>query len=208
LKAAGIELLETLVALDEAQLRAVPELSEDDVGDLRSLIDENVEIVDDESAADDAGAEFDSVQEEAAEEPVEESGGDAVAAEVADAADPAGVAEVADAAGGAVIEEPAAEPEVAAASEAGGELPAGGEDDQDPYSVVLASELPGMPDGISAALRSAGLDDVAELVSMDAEQLGQIEGLSGDDVGTLLRVIEENVEVVEEEADATDEGAE
>ena len=194
LKAAGIELLETLVSLNEAQLRAVPELSEDDVGDLRSLIDENVEIVDDEPASGDAGAEFDSVQQEASEEP-EDSGGDAAgAAPAVDGADRPGIAES------------ATEPVVAAASEAVGE-PSGDQDD-DPYSVVLASELPGMPDEISAALRSAGLDDVAELVSMDPEQLGQIEGLSGDDVATLLRVIEENVEVVEEEGDATGEGTE
>ena len=45
LKAAGVELLETLVALDEEQLRAVPELTEQDVGELRKLIEENVEIV-------------------------------------------------------------------------------------------------------------------------------------------------------------------
>ena len=196
LKAAGIELLETLVALDEAQLRAVPELSEDDVGDLRSLIEENVEIVDDEPASDDAGAEFDSVRPEASEEPAEEhAGAAAAAAPVADVAEPP------------VSAEPATEPVVTAASDAADE-PSGDGEDQDSYSVVLASELPGMPDEISAALRSAALDDVAELVSMDAEQLGQIEGLSGDDVGTLLRVIEENVEVVEEEGGATDEGAE
>ena len=58
-----------------------------------------------------------------------------------------------------------------------------------------------MPDGISSALRAAGLDDVAELVSMSEQQLGQIEGLTTDDVATLLRLIEENVEVVEEEED-------
>jgi N utilization substance protein A len=51
LKASGVELLETLVAMDEEQLRAVPELSEQDVGGLRKLIEENVEIVEEETTA-------------------------------------------------------------------------------------------------------------------------------------------------------------
>ena len=54
-------------------------------------------------------------------------------------------------------------------------------------------------------MRTAELDDVAELVSMSEQQLGQIEGMTGDDVGTLLRIIEENVEVVEEDDDSTGE---
>ena len=40
---------------------------------------------------------------------------------------------------------------------------------------------------------------------MSEQQLGQMEGLTVDDVVTLLRVIEENVEVVEEEGDPTGE---
>ena len=40
---------------------------------------------------------------------------------------------------------------------------------------------------------------MVELVSMNREQLGEVEGLLPGDVTTLLRVIEENVEVVEEE---------
>ena len=45
LKQAGVELLETLVAMDQEQLQAVPALTEGDVADLRKLIEENVEIV-------------------------------------------------------------------------------------------------------------------------------------------------------------------
>ena len=165
LKASGVELLETLVAMDEEQLRAVPELSEQDVGELRKLIEENLEIVEEEPPTADVAADA---------EPAD--------AEPAPAAAPA----VEETAAHAVAEE--APPEGA---------------DEEP-EVVRASELPGLPEGIGAALMAAELDDVVELVSMSDEQIGAVEGLSDDDVKTLLRVIEENVEVVEEDDEDPD----
>ena len=184
LKAVGVELLEALVAMDVEQLRAVPELSEDDVGDLRKLIEENVEIVDEEPAPDEVSPEIGTAAPETSLEP----------ASVEDS--PTAVPE---ASGVAASDEVGADAEAAAPSEP----PSGATDDEDndAYRVVLASELPEMPDAISSALRASGLDDVAELVSMSEQQLGAIEGLTTDDVATLLRLIEENVEVVEEEED-------
>lgn len=171
LKSAGVELLETLVAMDEEQLRTVPELSEGDVGDLRKLIEENVEIVDEVAA-------------EEVEPAVSESGVSPADEQPAAREDAkAGTAEP----GGAGVESEMAPP--------------GEEDDDDAYRVVKASELPGMPKAIGAALRATGLDDVVELVSMSEEQLAQVAGFSGADVATLLRIIEENVEVVDEEGD-------
>ena len=187
LKAVGVELLETLVAMDEGQLRAVPELSEGDVGDLLKLIEENVEIVDEEPEQDDLGPDFGAEAAEPSVEPASAGAAEAAAAEPA-AAD-------------AVADERSAD---AAASESVKAAP-DGDDGEDAYQVVPASELPGMPDAISAALRAAELDDVAELVSMSEQQLGQIEGLAAADVVTLLRIIEENVEVVEEEGESTNE---
>lgn len=168
LKAAGVELLETLVAMDEEQLRAVPELSEQDVRELGKLIAENVEIVEEEPPAAPAEAEA------AAETP-----------------EPAAVEPAAEA--------PEAPEAPAAAAE---EEPAGAA--EEPDVVVRVSELPGLPAEIGAALLAAGLDDVVELVSMDKAQLGAVEGLSDDDVTTLLRIIEENVEVVEEDEESSD----
>ena len=166
LKASGVELLETLVAMDEEQLRGVPELSEQDVGELRKLIEENVEIVEEESgAAED--------QEEAEEE---------IALEQAPSGD----------------EAPAMMPETTVDSTAVAEE-AVPEDAEESEELVRASELPGLPEGIAAALVAASLDDVVELVSMSEQQLAAVEGLAPDDVTTLLQVIEENVEVVEEE---------
>ena len=166
LKGSGVELLETLVAMDEEQLRAVPELSEQDVGELRKLIEENVEIVEEETTA----AEDQPEAEEAAAPAEPPSAGDA----------------------------PAAAPEMTVDSTATAEEAATA-DTEAPEEMVRASELPGMPEGIAAALVAAGLDDVVELVSMSEQQLAAVEGLSPDDVTTLLQVIEENVEVVEEE---------
>ncbi len=167
LKASGVELLETLVAMDEEQLRAVPELSEQDVGELRKLIEENVEIVEEEAGA---------------AEDKEEEAGEAVALEPPPSVD----------------EAPAVTPERTVDSTSVAEE-AVAEDGAESEELVRASELPGLPEGIAAALVAAGLDDVVELVSMSEQQLAAVEGLAPDDVTTLLQVIEENVEVVEEE---------
>ena len=182
LKAVGVELLEALVAMDAEQLRAVPELSEDDVGDLRKLIEENVEIVDEEPAPDEVSPEIGTPAPETSLEPASASVEDSPTA-------------APEAGGVAASDEPGADAEAAAPSEP----PSAAANDA--YRVVLASELPEMPDGISSALRASGLDDVAELVSMSEQQLGEIKGLTTDDVATLLRLIEENVEVVEEGED-------
>ena len=190
LKASGVELLETLVAMDEAQLRAVRELSEADIGDLRKLIEENVEIVEEEPSA---GKPIDDEVVPAAEP----------AASVPAASEPAApdraapvraapVRAVVEEAAAAALDSSAVDP-ADAGEEVAQEVP------EEPEEVVLASELPGLPEGIAAALMAAGLDDVVELVSMSEAQLGAVEGLSGTDVVTLLRVIEENVEVVEED---------
>ena len=169
LKASGVELLETLVAMDEEQLRAVPELSEQDVGELRKLIEENVEIVEEETTA--------------AEDPVVEEAVAVAAPPIFDDA-PAAAADMTDDSIDLAEEAPEEAPEEVA---------------EEADEVVRASELPGLPEGIAAVLIAAGLDDVVELVSMSEQQLAAVEGLSPGDVTALLQVIEENVEVLEEE---------
>jgi N utilization substance protein A len=169
LKASGVELLETLVAMDEEQLRAVPELSEQDVGELRKLIEENVEIVEEETTA--------------AEDPVVEEAVAVAAPPIFDDA-PAAAPDMTDDSIDLAEEAPEEAPEEVA---------------EEADEVVRASELPGLPEGIAAVLIAAGLDDVVELVSMSEQQLAAVEGLSPGDVTALLQVIEENVEVLEEE---------
>ena len=175
---AGIELIETLVATDEEQLRGVEGLSDDDVVALRKLIDENVEIVEEEPADEELA------DDDLADEPVgeyQETDGEEIAA--ADEA-PVGVAPVAE--GEAVAE---------------GEQEAAEADDE----LVTASSLPGMPEATAAALISAGLDDVVEIISMSDEDLVAVEGLDQDAVTALRAVIDENVEVVEEDEEEGDE---
>jgi N utilization substance protein A len=190
LKASGVELLETLVAMDEAQLRAVRELSEADIGDLRKLIEENVEIVEEEPSA---GKPIDDEVVPAAEPAASvPAASEPAAPEPAAPVRAAPVRAVVEEAAAAALDSSAVDP-ADAGEEVAQEVP------EEPEEVVLASELPGLPEGIAAALMAAGLDDVVELVSMSEAQLGAVEGLSGTDVVTLLRVIEENVEVVEED---------
>jgi N utilization substance protein A len=190
LKASGVELLETLVAMDEAQLRAVRELSEADIGDLRKLIEENVEIVEEEPSA---GKPIDDEVVPAAEPAASvPAASEPAAPEPAAPVRAAPVRAVVEEAAAAALDSSAVDP-ADAGEQFAQEVP------EEPEEVVLASELPGLPEGIAAALMAAGLDDVVELVSMSEAQLGAVEGLSGTDVVTLLRVIEENVEVVEED---------
>ena len=180
---AGIELIETLVATDEEQLRGVEGLSDDDVVALRKLIDENVEIVEEEPADEELA------DDDLADEPVgeyQETDGEEIAAADEAPADevPVGVAPVAE--GEAVAE---------------GEQEAAEADDE----LVTASSLPGMPEATAAALISAGLDDVVEIISMSDEDLVAVEGLDQDAVTALRAVIDENVEVVEEDEEEGDE---
>ena len=178
---ANIELIETLIATDEDQLRAIEGLSDDDVIALRKLIDENVEIVEEELSdepLDDENAEdAEAYEEPGTEEPADADEVDAEEAEPAPAAEEVVAAVVTDA---EVEEEPEEE----------------GEEE-----VVTASSLPGLSEAIGTALIAAGIDDVVSVLSMSDEELTSVEGLDARAVSALRAVIEENVEIVEEEED-------
>jgi N utilization substance protein A len=66
------------------------------------------------------------------------------------------------------------------------------------------SELPGISERLVEALNDANLDRLEDLVSMTEESLVALEGITPDDASTIMKVIEENVEIVEE----TEEGGE
>ena len=175
LKQAGVELLETLVAMDQEQLHAVPALTDGDVADLRKLIEENIEIVEEPPPP---------ALEAAAELSEPETPDTAAELGLEGEARPADAARLdAGPATSAVELEPAATPAAPAPAE----------------EVLDVRDLPGLPESLANSLISAGLDDIVELVSMTEQQLLEVEGLSADDVTTLLRVVEENVEVVEED---------
>jgi len=67
------------------------------------------------------------------------------------------------------------------------------------------SELPGAPEAAVAALEAAGIELIEDFLGMDDERLAAIEGLSAEDLAALRARIDENVELVSEEA-ATDGG--
>ena len=63
--------------------------------------------------------------------------------------------------------------------------------------IVRIAELPDIPAHIVSGLESAGHEYIEDLVSLSDTELGEVEGLSGDDVATLKRIIAENVEIIE-----------
>ena len=81
-----------------------------------------------------------------------------------------------------------------------GELP------EEADEISRIAELPDIPAHIVTMLENAGHEYIEDLVSLGDEELEAIEGLSGDDIATLKRIIAENVEIIEgEEAIAEDE---
>ena len=61
------------------------------------------------------------------------------------------------------------------------------------------SELPGIPQRLVDILEKDKIADIESLVALSTEQLAALEGITAEDIQTLHRIIEENVEIVEEE---------
>jgi N utilization substance protein A len=192
LKEADIELIEALVATEEAQLRAIEGLTDENVGALLKLIEENVEIVDEETvdpAAD--GTEMD------AGYAGEGFGGNASGA----AAGP-GISDAEALFAPVDPDEPTAAFETDAAVQEEQEEEVDLEEgiiDAEDGGTVPASSLPGLPEEVGSALIAAGLDDVVALLSVGDAELAALPGMDSAAVATLRRVIDENVEVVDEE---------
>ena len=68
------------------------------------------------------------------------------------------------------------------------------------------SELPGIPARLVEILEKDKIADIESLVALTPEQLASLDGITAEDIQTLHKIIEENVEIVEEEPLA--EGAE
>lgn len=67
------------------------------------------------------------------------------------------------------------------------------------------SELPGISERLVDILARDGIDEIEDLVSLAPEQLAALEGITAEDVVALQKIIEENVEIVEEEPAAESE---
>lgn len=67
------------------------------------------------------------------------------------------------------------------------------------------SELPDIPERLVEILKKNGIVDIESLVSLTAEQMAAVEGITAGDIEVLAKIIEENVEIVEEEEGAVEE---
>jgi len=65
------------------------------------------------------------------------------------------------------------------------------------------SELPGITPRLVETLAKDKIVDIESLVALTPEQLAALEGITAEDIETLHKIIEENVEIVEEEPAAT-----
>ena len=77
--------------------------------------------------------------------------------------------------------------------------------------ITKVAELPGVPDHIVQALKKNNLVLLEDVVTLNEENLAAIEGLNVEDAKSLMAIIEENIDIVEEipEEDAeTAEGTE
>ena len=61
------------------------------------------------------------------------------------------------------------------------------------------SELPDMPENVAAVLKVAGVELIENLITLSEDDLKQVEGLSEEDVAIILKIVAENIEVIEED---------
>jgi transcription termination/antitermination protein NusA len=71
--------------------------------------------------------------------------------------------------------------------------------------LLRLEELPGIDERVCALLTNAGIEMIEDFLARPDEDLLAVEGLSQEDIDALRAVIEENVEVIEEEAEAEEE---
>jgi N utilization substance protein A len=62
------------------------------------------------------------------------------------------------------------------------------------------ADLPGMEAAWAEALAAAGVQTVEDFLALEPDRLASIEGLSSEDVEKIRAIVDENVEIVEEEA--------
>jgi N utilization substance protein A len=74
--------------------------------------------------------------------------------------------------------------------------------------ITKISELPGVPEEVVKILNKNNLELLEDLVSMDLDSLKALDGMSEDNARVILKVIKENVQIVEEEEEKEEEEAE
>lgn len=61
------------------------------------------------------------------------------------------------------------------------------------------SELPGIASHIVDALKSGGIEDIETLVTISKDEMAKMEGISEEDAQLVMKIIAENIEIVEDE---------
>jgi N utilization substance protein A len=197
LKGNGIDLIEDLISLDDEQLDNLTGLSEEDVSELRKIIAESVEIIEEEANAGTEEGEEGSESSGRETEPSETA--QAIARSQAESHTTESQAET-----GQQFQEAVSvggdedEPERVAAPEEPEE-----EDESEEISDI--SELPNITSDLVQKLKDHGVDDLVELLNMGREELNALGGLTENDVETILGIIEESVEIIEQDEDAEEE---
>jgi N utilization substance protein A len=74
--------------------------------------------------------------------------------------------------------------------------------------ITRIAELPGVDPAAAAALLEAGVEYIEDFLALTEEQVGQLVGVTREQLDALARVIDENVEIVEEEGEYTEQPAE
>jgi len=179
LETAGYDLIEDLVSLNDEELGGIESLVESDVAILKSIIAENVEIIESE--------EFDYEAAEGESEPETDLAEEEEEEEEEEAAE--------------IPEETVPEAEEPAEEEAGEEDEAEEEFEEE---ITLISELPDISERVVEILKANGIEDIVDLLEMAENQLRKMEGITEDDVAAIQAIISDNVDIIEEDEDNGD----
>lgn len=77
--------------------------------------------------------------------------------------------------------------------------------DEEYEEISNVSELPGITEDILAVLRNNEIEDIQDLINMEDDEIRALEGLTTEMADTLLDIIANAVEVVEDDEDESDE---
>ena len=82
------------------------------------------------------------------------------------------------------------------------------DEDEEYEEISNVSELPGITEDILTVLRNNEIEDIQDLINMEDDEIRALEGLTTEMADTLLDIIANAVEVVEDDGDESDEESE
>ena len=231
LKGNGIEYIEDLVALSDEDYTKLTGITTEDVNELRKIIAENVEIIEQEEEA----AEAREAEEQEAESATAESTAESTEAKTEEAPEeseekaPGESAEEEAAEEEAAGEEAAEEEEEPAAAEAPdtAEVPEEGEpeeeaaeeteeeaapeeepeeeepEEEEPEEEITdISELPNISREVVNRLKDNNIYDIVDLISLTDEELAELKGITEENIAEIKAIISESIEVIEEDEES------